>query len=393
MKKNVLLVFGTRPEAIKMAILARLLREDVRFNVKICVTGQHRELLDQVLNLFEIEPDFDLNLMSEKQTLSSITNKVISGVGEILHVNNFDIVLVHGDTTTSMATALVAYYNKVTVGHVEAGLRTYDIYSPWPEEINRQLTARISTLHFAPTLSNRENLLKEGVDGNRIFVTGNTVIDSLKWVTAKINANLSLENAIINKYFIGDLLRLKIVDWKSGNRKLVLITGHRRENFGEGFENIVDAIKTLSNNHPDTDFVYPVHLNPNVRSVIEDRLGVEIGGEVESNLIFLEPLDYLPFIYLMQLAYFVLTDSGGVQEEAPSIGIPVLVMRDTTERPEALESGAVRLVGAIKESIIYNCEELLTSDTTISKMKSVNVFPYGEGDSSVKIIEHLIREL
>ena len=335
-RKKVMLVFGTRPEAIKMAVLVKKFQENKdAFETIVCVTGQHREMLDQVLQLFEIKPDFDLNIMKQGQDLYDVTARVLTGMRDVLNACKPDVVLVHGDTTTSTAAALAAFYQQIPVGHVEAGLRTNDIYSPWPEEMNRQITGRIATYDFAPTPLSRENLLKENVDDEKIHVTGNTVIDSLLWVVDKIKNDSKLDsnlNSFLNQAGY-DVNRL------DNGRKLVLITGHRRENFGDGFIHICNAIKSLNEKYPDVDFVYPMHLNPNVRKPIHQVFGEDLSNL--GNMFFIEPLEYLSFVYLMEKSTIVLTDSGGIQEEAPGLGKPVLVMRNTTERPEALEAGTV----------------------------------------------------
>ena len=341
--KRVLLVFGTRPEAIKMAPLVHEFKKHPdQFETKVCVTGQHREMLDQVLDLFQIVPDVDLNIMKSGQDLYDVTSRVLVGMREVLKELSPDLVLVHGDTTTSMAAALAAFYQQIPVGHVEAGLRTGDIYSPWPEEMNRLMTGRIAAYHFAPTPLSKQNLLKENVKAERIVVTGNTVIDALHWVVNKIHAEQGLHDSIREsiRQFGYDTERL------AKGKRMVLITGHRRENFGEGFLNICHAIKSLSMRYPEVDFVYPVHLNPNVRKPV-----MEILGDGADNVFLIDPLQYLPFVYLMEQSYLILTDSGGIQEEAPGLGKPVLVMRNTTERPEAVDAGTVLLVGADRERI------------------------------------------
>lgn len=359
-KKRILLVFGTRPEAIKMAPLVKAFENHPsEFETMVCVTGQHREMLDQVLHLFQIIPDYDLNIMAPGQDLYDITSRVLLGMRDILKKTMPNLVFVHGDTTTSTATALAAFYQQIPVVHVEAGLRTHNIYSPWPEEVNRQLTTRISTYHLAPTNLSKNNLLKEGVNEDQIFVTGNTVIDALHIVLNKIKENRTISNEVItqikkNGYDINRLQK---------GRKLVLITGHRRENFGLGFNNICKAIKTLSVKYSNVDFVYPMHLNPNVRGAIH-----KVFNKTEyDNLFFIEPLDYLPFVLLMDYSTFILTDSGGIQEEAPGLGKPVLVMRDTTERPEAVEAGTVRLVGTDYLKIIEESSLLLMMGYIIIK--------------------------
>lgn len=380
-----MLVFGTRPEAIKMAPLVKAFQQyPDTFETIVCVTGQHREMLDQVLSLFDIKPDYDLNIMKPGQDLYDITSRILLGMRDIFSEILPDIVLVHGDTATSTATALAAFYRQIPVGHVESGLRTHNIYSPWPEEMNRQITSRIATYHFAPTPLSRQNLLNEGVDSDYILITGNTVIDALYQVVEKIRneaqLSISLETAI--KLLGYDTDRLK-----NGDRKLVLITGHRRENFGDGFINICKAIKTLSEKYPKVDFVYPMHLNPNVRKPIQ-----EVFGEVSlDNLFFIEPLDYLPFVYLMEQSFVVLTDSGGIQEEAPGLGKPVLVMRDTTERPEALDAGTVKLVGTDYNKIVEEVSLLIDDETYYGQMsKAVN--PYGDGNACGRIIKLFIEK-
>lgn len=380
--KKVLLVFGTRPEAIKMAPLVKKFQEYSEFQTIVCVTAQHREMLDQVLDIFDIKPDYDLNIMKQGQDLYDITSRVLLGLRDVLNETNPDVVLVHGDTTTSTAAALAAFYKQIPVVHVEAGLRTNNIYSPWPEEMNRRMTGRLATYHLAPTELSRQNLLKENVDNQNIVITGNTVIDALFWVVNKIkeddNLAETLQKNIKNCGY--DVERI------NNDRKLVLITGHRRENFGEGFRNICNAIKTLSIKYPSVDFVYPMHLNPNVRKPISEIFGQE--NEKLSNTFFIEPLDYLNFIFLMEKADIILTDSGGIQEEAPSLGKPVLVMRNNTERPEALEAGTVKLVGTDYDKIINEVSELLDNEESYNKMsKAVN--PYGDGSACKRIVDFL----
>ncbi|MDR0834786.1 MAG: UDP-N-acetylglucosamine 2-epimerase (non-hydrolyzing) [Candidatus Symbiothrix sp.] len=368
--KKILLIFGTRPEAIKMAPLVKKLKANTAFfDVKVCVTAQHRQMLDQVLELFEIVPDYDLNIMTAGQDLYDVTSKVLLGLRGVLKTENPDCVLVHGDTTTSMAASLAAFYQQIPVGHVEAGLRTHDIYSPWPEEMNRQLTGRLATYHFAPTPLAKQNLLQENISEQQISVTGNTVIDALFSVLQKIT------HVEIPGY---DVAKLK------AGKRAVLITGHRRENFGEGFSHICQAIKTLTEKFPDVDFIYPMHLNPNVRKPLQDVFGVQS----PANLFLIEPLDYLPFVYLMNLSTLVLTDSGGIQEEAPGLGKPVLVMRDTTERPEALEAGTVKLVGTDYNKIVDEVSKLLENKTYYQQMSQA-VNPYGDGLASERIVEFL----
>lgn len=380
--KKIMLVFGTRPEAIKMAPLVKeFQRQADSFETIVCVTGQHREMLDQVLDLFEIKPDYDLNIMKAGQDLFDVTSRILVGMREVLQEVVPDVVLVHGDTTTSTAAALAAFYMQIPVGHIEAGLRTGNKYSPWPEEINRQLTGRIATYHFAPTVCSRSNLERENIDDN-ILVTGNTVIDALLYVVNKIKTESELSNKIDRLLNLSgyDTERLK------GNRKLVLITGHRRENFGEGFIAICKAIKDLAEKFPNVDFVYPMHLNPNVRKPIHEVFGEDLKGF--ENLFFIEPLDYPSFVYMMDKSSIVLTDSGGVQEEAPGLGKPVLVMRDTTERPEALEAGTVKLVGTNYDTIVSEVTKLLIYEKSYETMsRAVN--PYGDGKASFRICEFL----
>ena len=378
--KRVMLVFGTRPEAIKMAPLAQEFRKHPdQYETLVCVTGQHREMLDQVLNIFGIVPNYDLNIMKPGQDLYDVTARILSGMRDILTRTQPDVLLVHGDTTTSMAVALAAFYQQIPVGHVEAGLRTHNIYSPWPEEMNRQITGRIATYHFSPTPLSRENLLREGIDKSRILVTGNTVIDALYAVVNKMKDDVPLQLSLGKE--------LKAAGYDTGRlvteegRRLVLITGHRRENFGDGFLHICRAIKMLSEKYPDVDFVYPMHLNPNVRKPIK-----EIFGEnCQSNLFFIEPLEYLSFVYLMEKSHIVLTDSGGIQEEAPGLGKPVLVMRDTTERPEALEAGTVKLVGTDYDKIVSEVSSLLDDAQYYEKMSQA-VNPYGDGKACERIV-------
>ena len=383
MKKRVMLVFGTRPEAIKMAPLAKCLKQqDEYFEAIVCVSGQHREMLDQVLRIFEIKPDYDLNIMKSGQDLYDITTRVLLGMREVLDEVTPDVVLVHGDTTTSTAAALAAFYKQIPVGHVEAGLRTHNIYSPWPEEMNRQITSRIATLDFAPTPLSRQNLLDEGVPDDHIYVTGNTVIDALHIVVDKIKSDAHLDvtlTASLKKQGY-DVTRL------SGERKLVLITGHRRENFGDGFLNICNAIKDLSRKYPNVDFVYPMHLNPNVRRPIHKIFGENL--ENLGNLFFIEPLEYLDFVFLMNKSAIVLTDSGGIQEEAPGLGKPVLVMRDTTERPEAVDAGTVKLVGTNYQKIVDSVSMLIDDEKEYNLMSRANN-PYGDGKASMRIADAL----
>ena len=381
--KKVMLVFGTRPEAIKMAPLVKEFQkwpED--FETIVCVTGQHREMLDQVLHIFDLRPDYDLDIMKQGQDLYDVTARVLTGMRDVLKKASPDIVLVHGDTTTSTAAALAAFYQQIPVGHVEAGLRTHNIYSPWPEEMNRQITGRIATYHFSPTPLSKSNLLKENVSEDRITVTGNTVIDALYWVVDKIKSDRKLDAELeaILKDAGYDVNRL------ADGKKLVLITGHRRENFGDGFINMCTAIKDLSHKYPDVDFVYPMHLNPNVRKPIHEVFGEDLGNL--GNMFFIEPLEYLSFVYLMEKSTIVLTDSGGIQEEAPGLGKPVLVMRDTTERPEALDAGTVKLVGTDYDKIVNSVSELIDDRKAYERMsKAVN--PYGDGKACGRIVGRL----
>ena len=377
-----MLVFGTRPEAIKMAPLVKEFQKYPKeFETIVCVTGQHREMLDQVLRIFEIRPDYDLDIMKQGQDLYDVTARVLTGMRDVLKEAQPDVVLVHGDTTTSTASALAAFYQQIPVGHIEAGLRTHNIYSPWPEEMNRLITGRIATYHFSPTPLSRQNLLAEGIKEEAITVTGNTVIDALYWVVEKIKNNkvLSVELGSFLKTAGYDVNRL------NDNRRLVLITGHRRENFGVGFIHMCLAIKTLVEKYPQVDFVYPMHLNPNVRKPIH-----EVFGETTAdNMFFIEPLEYLSFVYLMEKSTLVLTDSGGIQEEAPGLGKPVLVMRDTTERPEALEAGTVKLVGTDYNKIVSEVSALLDNQEYYDRMsKAVN--PYGDGKACERIVQNLI---
>lgn len=378
--KKILIVFGTRPEAIKMAPLVKeFQKHQERFKTWVCVTGQHREMLDQVLRIFNIIPDFDLNIMKQEQDLYDITRRVLAGMKDILKQVEPDLVLVHGDTTTSTAAALAAFYRQIPVGHIEAGLRTHNIYSPFPEEMNRQITGRIASWHFSPTPLGRQNLLQENVAPDRIFVTGNTVIDALLATVSKIKSNDRLQDKLQDELRERgyNLARL------DGQRRLVLITGHRRENFGEGFIRICKAIKALSETYSDVDFVYPMHLNTNVRKPIR-----EVFGKTTPNLFFIEPLEYLSFIFLMEKSYFVLTDSGGIQEEAPGLGKPVLVMRDTTERPEAVDAGTVQLVGTDFERIVFFSAKLLT-DRVFYRQMSQATNPYGDGLACQRIVDYI----
>lgn len=379
--KKIMLVFGTRPEAIKMAPLVKEFQKHPdKFETIVTVTGQHRQMLDQVLDLFEIKPDYDLNIMKQGQDLYDVTARVLTGMRDVLKESQPDVVLVHGDTTTSTAAAFAAFYQQIPVGHVEAGLRTHNIYSPWPEEMNRQITGRIATYDFAPTKLSRENLLREDVAEDKITVTGNTVIDALYMVVDKIKNDKELDAKLSEELRKAgyDVDRLK------DGKKLVLITGHRRENFGDGFISMCKAIKALTEKYPEVDFVYPMHLNPNVRKPIHEVFGENLEGL--GNMFFIEPLEYLSFVYLMEKANIVLTDSGGIQEEAPGLGKPVLVMRDTTERPEALEAGTVKLVGTNYDRIVGEVSKLLDDQEYYDTMsKAVN--PYGDGFACEIIVD------
>lgn len=376
-----MLVFGTRPEAIKMAPLVKEFQKHPdKFHSVVCVTGQHREMLDQVLHIFDIVPDIDLNIMQQGQDLYDVTTRVLLGMRDVLKQERPDVVFVHGDTTTSTAAALAAFYQQIPVAHIEAGLRTNNIYNPWPEEMNRQITSRIASFHFAPTELSRRNLLKENIEASKITVTGNTVIDALHRVVDKIQKDKALDSVLAEtlKNVGYDVTRLK------KDKKLVLITGHRRENFGDGFLNICRAIKDLASKYPNVDFVYPMHLNPNVRTPIHSMFGenlVDLG-----NVFFIEPLEYLSFVYLMEKSVIVLTDSGGIQEEAPSLGKPVLVMRNTTERPEALEKGTVKLVGTDYDKIVREMSILLDDPIAYTKMSQA-INPYGDGKACERIVE------
>lgn len=373
MTLKTLCVFGTRPEAIKMAPLALSLAADKRFEAKVCVTGQHRQMLDQVLELFQIIPDFDLNIMKQGQDLTDVTTAILQGMKEVFAEYKPDIVLVHGDTATTFATTLAAYYQQIPVAHVEAGLRTGNLYSPWPEEANRKLTGALAAIHFAPTETSKQNLLSEGVEGASIHVTGNTVIDALLDVVARVSGTPTMQQAFHEQFsFIGE------------GKRVILVTGHRRESFGDGFENICKALANTAKSFPDVEIVYPVHLNPNVREPVNRLLaGIE-------NVHLIEPLDYLPFVYLMDRSYLILSDSGGIQEEAPSLGKPVLVMRDTTERPEAVEAGTVKLVGTGVDAIASNLSRLLTDSATYKQMSYAHN-PYGDGKACARILEILSK--
>lgn len=379
-----MLVFGTRPEAIKMApLIKEFQKQSAYFETIVCVTAQHREMLDQVLQVFEIKPDYDLNIMKASQDLYDITTRVLLGMRDVLTEVKPDVVLVHGDTTTSMATALAAFYQQISVAHIEAGLRTHNKYSPWPEELNRQITSRIATYNFAPTVLSQSNLIAEGVAESTIMVTGNTVIDALFMITDKLNSNLALSFEV-EKNILAAGLKVGVLN--NGKRK-VLITGHRRENFGDGFINICKAIRYLGKKYLEVDFIYPMHLNPNIRKPVNDIFG-DIKNNIE-NVHFIEPLDYLPFVYMMNKSYVILTDSGGIQEEAPSLGKPVLVMRETTERPEAFEAGTVKLVGTDFKKILLEVSLLLDDQIHYEKMSKI-VNPYGDGLACQRIVKSLI---
>ena len=393
--KRILLVFGTRPEAIKMCPLVKEFQKHPEsFKTVVCVTGQHREMLDQVLQIFDVKPDYDLNIMKQGQDLYDVTARVLTGMRDVLDTVKPDVVLVHGDTTTSMAAAMAAFYRQIPVGHVEAGLRTHNLYSPWPEEMNRQVTGRIAEYDFSPTPLSRQNLLDEGVKDEKITVTGNTVIDALHWVVGKIENDNQLSKVLSDNLKTAgyDTSRIEIPcspstssgTTRNDGRRLVLITGHRRENFGEGFISMCTAIRDLARKYPEVDFVYPMHLNPNVRKPIKQVFG----EEKRDNLFFIEPLDYLDFVYLMSRSYIVLTDSGGIQEEAPGLGKPVLVMRDTTERPEALDAGTVRLVGTDYDKILNEVSALL-DDRNHYETMSHAVNPYGDGKACPRIVDKL----
>ncbi len=377
MKKKILIVFGTRPEAIKMAVLVNRLKDDENFETKVCVTGQHREMLDQVLKIFNIEPEFDLNVMGKNQDLFDITSKVLLGIRDVLTEFQPDLVFVHGDTSTSTTTALGAYYKQIDVAHIEAGLRTFNIYSPYPEEANRQITRVVTKYHFSPTEKSRENLLKEGVKADNIVVTGNTVIDALLFVIDKIDSNRELQQELSKK-----IANFGFDIEKNRDKKIILVTGHRRENFGDGFLQICEAMKEIALQNSDVEVVYPVHLNPNVREPVNKIL-----SNID-NMHLIEPLDYEPFIYLMSRSYFILTDSGGIQEEAPSLGKPVLVMRDTTERPEAVDAGTVKLVGTDKKLIVSESTRLIKDIYYYNSMSKAHN-PYGDGKSVERVVEFL----
>ena len=371
--KKILIVFGTRPEAIKMATLVHKLAADVRFDAKVCVTAQHREMLDQVLELFDIVPDFDLNIMKPSQTLNDVTSAILVGLKPILEKFIPDVVLVHGDTTTTLAASLAAYYQQIKVGHVEAGLRTGNLYSPWPEEANRKLTSVIANFHFAPTALSRENLLNEGISKEDIIITGNTVIDTLFWVRKKLKQDKSLSRALSKKF-----------DYLDPKKKLILVTGHRRENFGGGIRKICEAVRQIASKHPEIQILYPVHLNPNIQKPVNNLL------KDLDNVILIEPQKYLPFFYLMGKANIILTDSGGIQEEAPSLNKPVLVMRETTERPEAVDAGTVRLVGTDVELIVSQISKLLINTDEYHQMSKAHN-PFGDGLACGRILEFLAK--
>ena len=369
---KILIVFGTRPEAIKMAPLINMLKHHPTVQIKICITAQHRQMLDQVLDIFKIQPDYDMNIMKANQSLADMTSTALQGLDQILAQDKPDCVLVQGDTTTTLAASLAAFYHKIPVGHIEAGLRSFDRYAPWPEEINRKLTGSLAALHFAPTESARMNLLREHLEPEAVYVTGNTVIDALHYVVDKLEQSPILVSQFLHQWpFLND------------NKKMILVTGHRRENFGAGFEHICDALALIAHRHPEINIVYPVHLNPNVQQVVKSRLsGIP-------NLYLIEPLDYLPFVYFMQRSYLVLTDSGGVQEEAPGLGKPVLVMRETTERPEAVDAGTVKLVGADVDKIVNGVETLILDETLYKKMSRAEN-PYGDGKAVARILDILV---
>ncbi len=371
--KKILIIFGTRPEAIKMAPLVKLFQEENNIITKVCVTAQHREMLDQVLDIFDIKPDYDLNLMKKSQDLYDITSSVLLGIKDVLKNETPDYVLVHGDTTTSMCASLSSFYEKIPICHIEAGLRTNNILSPWPEEMNRQITARLATYHFAPTQESKQNLINEGITDKNIIVTGNTVIDALLYISNKIKNDNKIEKKIEEKLIQSGMKTVF-------KRKTILVTGHRRENLGKGFVNICKALKYIAESNESVDIVYPVHLNPNVYNTIHKMLSRS------KNIYLIKPVEYLPFVYLMQKSHFIITDSGGIQEEAPSLGKPVLVTRDTTERPEAIKSGTVKLVGTNTEKIIREAQNLLNNQVDYKKMSSAHN-PYGDGKSSKKIIK------
>jgi UDP-N-acetylglucosamine 2-epimerase (non-hydrolysing) len=378
-KKKVLIVFGTRPEAIKMIpVIRKLQKENDFFEARLCITAQHREMLDQVLDIFKIIPDYDLDLMKSNQDLFDITSNVLLGLRIVLDAYNPDIVLVHGDTTTTSAAALSSFYRKIPVGHVEAGLRTGNIYSPWPEEMNRKITGAISSVHFSPTMNAKRNLISEGVENDKIFVTGNTVIDALFMALNLIDNDKNLDRQI--KSILENEIKIRLEELKKS--RIILVTGHRRENFGEGFISICEALKNIAGKYPDVKIVYPVHLNPNVQKPVYKML-----GDIP-NIFLVRPLSYLPFIYLLKHSYLVLTDSGGIQEEAPGLAKPVLVMRNTTERPEAVEAGTVKLVGTDRDKIISEVSNLFDHNDLYKKMAQANN-PYGDGKAAQRIVEIL----
>ncbi len=373
--KKILSIFGTRPEAIKMAPLVNLLESESVFNSEVCVTAQHRKMLDQVLGIFKITPDYDLDIMQDGQSLFQITSKIITGLEDIFKKSKPDLVLVHGDTTTTMASSIAAYYKQIKVGHVEAGLRTGNILSPWPEEANRRITSITTNYHFAPTLLSQQNLIDENINESSIIITGNTVIDSLLQVMKRIDNNSDFKNKLRKKF-----------EYLNENKKLILVTGHRRESFGTGFKNICLSLKEIANKHKDVEIIYPVHLNPNVIGPVKDTLsGID-------NIFLVEPLEYIEFCYLMSLSYIILTDSGGIQEEAPSLGKPVLVMRETTERPEAIEAGTVKLVGTDIDEICKNVESLLEDEVKYHEMSKAHN-PYGDGKACTRIVNFLKGKL
>ncbi len=380
--KKVLVVFGTRPEAIKMAPLVKKLERHTIFDTRVCITAQHRQMLDQVLEIFDIEPDYDLDLMKPGQSLYDITSNVLCGMQKVLQEFKPDIVLVHGDTTTTFAASLAAFYEQIPVGHVEAGLRTNNLYSPWPEEANRQLTGVLATYHFAPTQTAKENLLKENKNEKSIIVTGNTVVDALFLILEKINSSEKLQKKIVQNI----QTQINNPNFSFENSKFILVTGHRRENFGQGFINICNALKTIAMDNPDIHIIYPVHLNPNVQEPVKSLLGKE------KNIHLIEPLGYEEFVYVMSKAYCILTDSGGIQEEAPALGKPVLVMRNTTERPEAVEAGTVKLVGTDKKKIVQEVQRLFEDTKEYEKMSKAHN-PYGDGRASRRIVEFLKGKL
>jgi len=383
--RKLLFVFGTRPEALKMAPLIREFREHpALFEVKVCVSGQQREMLDQALSICQISPDYDLNIMQPGQDLCTVTSRILSKLDKVLEIDDPDMVIVQGDTTTSLAASISAFYRKIPITHIEAGLRTFNKFSPWPEEMNRCLTSQLATWHFAPTVVSKNNLLAENIQPEQIMISGNTIIDELKWMVKRIESGdipeKEIETSLLGKGY--DIHRLK------DNRKLILITGHRRESFGKGFQNICHAIRNISLVHPEVDLVFPVHLNPNVREPVHEILGE---FQSDNNIFLLEPLDYPLFVYLLSKSYLVLTDSGGIQEEAPAFGLPVLLMRDTTERPEGVEAGTVRLVGTKREEIEFGVSSLL-NDPVLYKRMSQASNPYGDGNAAKRIVDFFISQ-